>query len=120
MRSVAREEGVSEGLVERGWVEAHTVVSAPWQPHVFLGLDGFCVGRPGRMWNRANCGPSSAPQRRSEGGRRRCSTTGATRSPTPRLWRGKHNRIKVLKSRAYRYRNDRSFLLGILSLIHAD
>jgi transposase len=50
VRSVAREEGVSEGLVERSWLEAHTVVSAPWPPHVFLGLDGFCVRRPGRMW----------------------------------------------------------------------
>ncbi|HLB26927.1 MAG TPA: transposase, partial [Dehalococcoidia bacterium] len=33
---------------------------------------------------------------------------------------GKHNRIKVLKRRAYGYRNDRSFLLRILSLIHTD
>jgi transposase len=50
VRSVAREEGVSEGLVERSWLEAHAMVSAPSQPHVFLGLDGFCVRRPGRMW----------------------------------------------------------------------
>jgi len=50
VRSVAREEGVSEGLVERSWVEVHSIVSAPSQPHVFLGLDGFCVRRPGRMW----------------------------------------------------------------------
>ncbi len=50
VRSVAREEGVSEGLVERSWIEAHSIVSAPSQPHVFLGLDGFCVRRPGRMW----------------------------------------------------------------------
>lgn len=50
VRSVAREEGVSEGLVERSWLEAHTVVCAPSRPHVFLGLDGFCVRRPGRMW----------------------------------------------------------------------
>jgi len=41
---------VSEGLVERSWLEAHAVISAPSQPHVFLGLDGFCVRRPGRMW----------------------------------------------------------------------
>jgi len=50
VRSVAREEGVSEGLVERSWLEEHAVVSVPSQPHVFLGLDGFCVRRPGRMW----------------------------------------------------------------------
>ena len=50
VRSVAREEGVSEGLVERSWLEMHSIVSAPSQPHVFLGLDGFCVRRPGRMW----------------------------------------------------------------------
>jgi transposase len=50
VRSVAREEGVSEGLVERSWVEAYAMVAAPSQPHVFLGLDGFCVRRPGRMW----------------------------------------------------------------------
>ena len=50
VRSVAREEGVSEGLVERSWVEAHAMIFGPSQPHVFLGLDGFCVRRPGRMW----------------------------------------------------------------------
>jgi len=50
VRAVARNEGVSEGLVERSWREVHTGVSSPKQPHVFLGLDGFCVRRPGRMW----------------------------------------------------------------------
>jgi transposase len=50
VRAVAREEGVSEGLVERSWVEGHAVVAPPSRPHVFLGLDGFCVRRPGRMW----------------------------------------------------------------------
>lgn len=49
VRSVAREEGVSEGLVERSWVEAYNVLS-PMQPHMLLGMDGFCVRRPGRMW----------------------------------------------------------------------
>jgi transposase len=49
VRWVAREEGVSEGLVERSWLEAHTVFLPP-QPHALLGLDGFCVRRPGRMW----------------------------------------------------------------------
>jgi len=49
VRSVAREEGVSEGLVERSWLEAHNVLSPP-QPHMLLGMDGFCVRRPGRMW----------------------------------------------------------------------
>lgn len=49
MRSVAREEGISEGLVERSWLEAHAVLLPP-QPHALLGLDGFCVRRPGRMW----------------------------------------------------------------------
>lgn len=51
VRAVARSEGVSEGLVERSWMEAHAVVSAPRRPHVFLGVDGFCVRRPGRMWS---------------------------------------------------------------------
>lgn len=50
VRAVARTEGVSEGLVERSWVEKHSVVSPPSQPHVLLGLDGFCVRKPGRMW----------------------------------------------------------------------
>ncbi len=50
VRAVARMEGVSEGLVERSWVEKHSVVRPPGQPHVFLGLDGFCVRKPGRMW----------------------------------------------------------------------
>ena len=31
---------------------------------------------------------------------------------------GKHNRVKVLKRRAYGYRNDRTFSLRILNLIH--
>jgi hypothetical protein len=31
---------------------------------------------------------------------------------------GKHNRVKVLKRRAYGYRNDRNFMLRILNLIH--
>ena len=39
---------------------------------------------------------------------------------TNALVEGKHNRVKVLKRRAYGYRNDRSFLLRILSLIHTD
>ena len=50
VRAVSRWEGVSEGLVERSWVEEHAVVSAPTRPHEFIGLDGFCVRRPGRMW----------------------------------------------------------------------
>ena len=33
---------------------------------------------------------------------------------------GKHNRVKVLKWRAYGYRNDRTFLLRILNLVHTD
>ena len=50
VRAVARVEGISEGLVERSWVEKHSVVAPPARPHVFLGLDGFCVRKPGRMW----------------------------------------------------------------------
>ena len=50
VKSVAREEGVSEGLVERSWLEAYSQVAAPTSPHVLLGLDGFCVRKPGRMW----------------------------------------------------------------------
>lgn len=50
VRAVARAEGVSEGLVERSWMERHSVVAPPARPHVFLGLDGFCVRKPGRMW----------------------------------------------------------------------
>ncbi len=50
VRTVARWHRVSEGLVQRSWLEAHSVVQAPAQPHVYLGLDGFCVRRPGTMW----------------------------------------------------------------------
>lgn len=50
IRTVARWHRVSEGLVQRSWLEAHSVVRAPAQPHVYLGLDGFCVRRPGTMW----------------------------------------------------------------------
>ncbi len=50
VRTVARWHRVSEGLVQRSWLEAHTIVRAPSRPHVYLGLDGFCVRRPGTMW----------------------------------------------------------------------
>ena len=50
VRAVARVEGVSEGLVERSWLEKHSIVGPPAKPHVFVGLDGFCVRKPGRMW----------------------------------------------------------------------
>ena len=50
VRAVSRWHGVSEGLVQRSWLETYGVVSAPAKPHVFLGLDGFCVRRPGVMW----------------------------------------------------------------------
>ena len=50
VRTVARWHRVSEGLVQRSWLEAHSAVRAPTTPHVYLGLDGFCVRRPGTMW----------------------------------------------------------------------
>lgn len=50
VRTVARWHRVSEGLVQRSWMEAHSVVQTPARPHVYLGLDGFCVRRPGTMW----------------------------------------------------------------------
>jgi len=39
---------------------------------------------------------------------------------TNALVEGKHNRVKVLKRRAYGYRNTRTFQLRILNLIHTD
>jgi transposase len=33
---------------------------------------------------------------------------------------GKHNRVKVLKRRAYGHRHDRNFMLRTLSLIHTE
>ncbi|MFQ5472744.1 MAG: transposase [Dehalococcoidia bacterium] len=39
---------------------------------------------------------------------------------TNALVEGKHNRIKTLTRRGYGYRNDGSFLLRVLSLIHTD
>lgn len=50
VRTVARWHRVSEGLVQRSWLEAHSAAQAPTKPHVYLGLDGFCVRRPGTMW----------------------------------------------------------------------
>jgi len=50
VRTVAHWHRVSEGLVQRSWLEAHSSVRAPSSPHVYLGLDGFCVRRPGTMW----------------------------------------------------------------------
>lgn len=50
VRTVSRWHGVSEGLVQRSWLEAHLGPPAAPTPHVLIGLDGFCVRRPGRMW----------------------------------------------------------------------
>jgi transposase len=51
VKTVARWHGVSEGLVQGSWLEAYAVVRAATKPHVFLGLDGFCIRRPGVMWS---------------------------------------------------------------------
>ena len=50
VKSVSRWHGVSEGLVQRSWLESYAAVAPPAKPHVLLGLDGFCVRRPGVMW----------------------------------------------------------------------
>jgi transposase len=50
VRTVSRRHGVSEGLVQRSWLEAHVSLPATVAPHVLIGLDGFCVRRPGAMW----------------------------------------------------------------------
>lgn len=50
VKAVARWHGVSEGLVQRSWLETYAAVAPPSKPHAFLGLDGFCVRRPGVMW----------------------------------------------------------------------
>lgn len=50
VKAVSRWHGVSEGLVQRSWLETYAALSAPAKPHVFLGVDGFCVRRPGVMW----------------------------------------------------------------------
>lgn len=50
VKAVSRWHGVSEGLVQRSWVETYAQEGVPAKPHVFLGLDGFCVRRPGVMW----------------------------------------------------------------------
>jgi transposase len=50
IRTVSRRHGVSEGLVQRSWLEAHLTPAKPPTPHVLIGLDGFCVRRPGAMW----------------------------------------------------------------------
>jgi len=50
VRTTARWHQVSEGLVQRSWLESHSVAQAPARPHRYLGLDGFCVRHPGKMW----------------------------------------------------------------------
>ena len=50
VKAVSRWNGVSEGLVQRSWLEAYAALAPPSKPHVLLGLDGFCVRRPGVMW----------------------------------------------------------------------
>lgn len=48
--AVARWHGVSESLVNRSWLESFGQVEAPAKPHILIGIDGFCVRRPGVMW----------------------------------------------------------------------
>ncbi|MFI5269213.1 MAG: ISL3 family transposase [Chloroflexota bacterium] len=50
VKAVSRWHGVSEGLVQRSWLETYGQPSPVSKPHVFLGLDAFCVRRPGVMW----------------------------------------------------------------------
>lgn len=50
VKAVSRWNGVSEGLVQRSWLEHYAALAPPSKPHVLLGLDGFCVRRPGVMW----------------------------------------------------------------------
>lgn len=50
VRTTARWHQVSEGLVQRSWMESHSVIQAPARPHRYLGLDSFCVRHPGKMW----------------------------------------------------------------------
>ncbi len=50
VRAVSRWHGISEGLVQRSWVETYGANAAPDKPHILLGIDGFCVRRPGVMW----------------------------------------------------------------------
>ena len=51
VKAVSRWHGVSEGLVQRSWLETYAQAGPPDKPHVFLGLDAFCVRRPGVMWS---------------------------------------------------------------------
>ena len=37
-------------LVQRSWLDTHSAAQPPTRPHRYLGLDGFCVRRPGKMW----------------------------------------------------------------------
>ncbi len=50
VRAVSRWHRVSEGLVQRSWLETYGASAAPAKPHILLGVDGFCVRRPGVMW----------------------------------------------------------------------
>jgi transposase len=50
VRAVSRWHGISEGLVQRSWVETYGANALPDKPHILLGVDGFCVRRPGVMW----------------------------------------------------------------------
>ena len=50
VRAVARWHGVSDGLVQRSWLETYAVSAPAAAPHVLLGVDAFCVRRPGVMW----------------------------------------------------------------------
>lgn len=50
VKAVARWHGVSEGLVQRSWLEA-TVPAPEISTHKLVGLDSFSLRRPGVMWS---------------------------------------------------------------------
>src|SRR6266508_3889719 len=42
--------GASSASGTLSCVETYGAIAAPTKPHVLLGVDGFCVRRPGVMW----------------------------------------------------------------------
>ena len=71
VRAVSRWHSVSEGLVQRSWLESYGRTKEPTKAHVFLGLDGFCVRRPGVMWTAMWDMQTRNPVAVTPGGRKR-------------------------------------------------
>ena len=92
-------------------------------------LTGVSGGVPLRLYSSRDAWREAAHTSGLAPFQRLAGTVGRWREEILNYWRfpltnafveGKHNRVKVLKRRAYGYRNQTTFTLRILNLVHTD